>query len=64
MFKILHVLYRSTAELEIYQSLILMYISKRESYKPLAYRVTSRNRLAALDYNIHIDSLAKQKWRN
>lgn len=45
--------FRSTAELETFQSLILMYTSKRESHKPPAYRV--RNRLAALDYNIHID---------
>lgn len=44
---------RSTAELENFQNLILMYASKRHSYTPPAYRC--RNLLAALDHNGHID---------
>jgi hypothetical protein len=45
--------FRSTAELENFQNLILMYASKRHSYTPPAYRC--RNLLAALDHNGHID---------
>ena len=45
--------FRSTGELEIFQNLILMYVSKRHSYRPPSYRV--RNILAALDHNRHAD---------
>ncbi|XP_055997869.1 uncharacterized protein LOC125647150 [Ostrea edulis] len=44
---------RSTAELENFQNLILMYASKRNSYSPPMYR--ARNRLSALDHNAHIE---------
>jgi hypothetical protein len=37
--------FRSTSELENFQNLILKYASKRNSYKPTAYR--ARNELAA-----------------
>lgn len=43
--------YRSTAELENFQNLILMYASKRHSYRPPTYRC--KNLLAALDHNMH-----------
>ena len=43
--------FRSTSELENFQNLILKYASKRNSYKPPAYR--ARNELAALDHNAH-----------
>jgi hypothetical protein len=39
------------SELENFQNLILKYASKRNSYKPPAYR--ARNELAALDHNAH-----------
>ncbi|CAC5426196.1 unnamed protein product [Mytilus coruscus] len=42
----------STAELENFQNLIMMYASKRHSYRPPTYRC--RNLLAALDHNGHI----------
>ena len=45
--------FRRTGELEIFQNLILMYASKRHSYRPSAYRV--RNLLAALDHNSHVE---------
>lgn len=45
--------YRSTAELENFQNLILMYASKRHSYTPPVYQC--RNILAALDHNGHLD---------
>lgn len=44
---------RSTAELENFQNLILMYASKRYAYEPPVYR--ARNLLAALDYNQHVN---------
>ena len=43
--------FRSTSELENFQNLILKYASKRNSYKPPAYR--ARNELAALNHNAH-----------
>ena len=43
--------FRSTLELENFQKLILKYASKRNSYKPPAYR--ARNELADLDHNAH-----------
>ncbi|KAK3085827.1 hypothetical protein FSP39_009247 [Pinctada imbricata] len=49
--------FRSTAELENFQNLILMYASKRNSFRPPVYRV--RNRLAGLDYNAHVDRAVK-----
>lgn len=45
--------FRSTAELENFQNLILMYASKRHSYTPPVYQC--RNILAALDHNGHLD---------
>ncbi|KAL3874220.1 hypothetical protein ACJMK2_037265 [Sinanodonta woodiana] len=45
--------FRSTAELENFQNLILMYASKRIAYRPPTYR--SRNLLAAIDHNRHIN---------
>jgi hypothetical protein len=45
--------FRSTGELEIFQNVILMYASKRYSYRPPAYMV--RNLLAALDHNSHVE---------
>nr|XP_022344857.1 uncharacterized protein LOC111137607 isoform X2 [Crassostrea virginica] len=45
--------FRSTAELETFQNLILMYASKRHSYTPPVYQC--RNLLAALDHNCHTD---------
>ncbi|XP_062612144.1 uncharacterized protein LOC134273936 [Saccostrea cucullata] len=50
---------RSTADLEIFQNEILAYASKRHSYCPPVYR--ARNRLAALDHNIHIGRPALTK---
>ena len=44
---------RSTAEVENFNSLILMYAGKRFSYSPPVYR--ARNLLAAIDYNSHLD---------
>lgn len=44
---------RSTAELENFQNLILVYASKRFSYSPPTYR--ARNLLAALDHNGHAE---------
>lgn len=38
--------------MESFQNLILAYTSKRHAYTPPVYRV--RNRLAALDHNIHV----------
>uniref|UniRef100_K1RDD2 Uncharacterized protein n=1 Tax=Magallana gigas TaxID=29159 RepID=K1RDD2_MAGGI len=48
---------RSTAELENFQNLILVYASKRYSYGPPTYR--ARNRLAALDHNGHLERETK-----
>ena len=45
--------FRSTAELENLENLILMYASKRIAYRPPTYR--SRNLLAAIDHNKHIN---------
>ena len=45
--------FRSTGELEIFNNLILMYASKRHSYRTPAYRV--KNLLAALDHNSHVE---------
>ena len=42
---------RSISELENFHNLILKYASKRNAYKPPAYR--ARNELAALDHNAH-----------
>jgi hypothetical protein len=54
MTSIMHVYnFRRTGELEIFQNLILMYASKRHSYRPPPYRV--RNLLAALDHNSHVE---------
>ena len=53
LFYLLHSHYRSTAELETFQNLILMYASKRHSYTPPVYQC--RNLLAALDHNCHTD---------
>lgn len=44
---------RSTAEVENFNSLILMYAGKRFSYSPPVYR--ARNLLAAIDYNNHLN---------
>ncbi|XP_071152334.1 uncharacterized protein [Mytilus edulis] len=58
---------RSTSDLESFQNLILAYTSKRHAYTPPVYQV--RNRLAALDHNIHVGrpSLTKNdgtpRWR-
>eukprot|EP00105_Crassostrea_gigas_P029545 XP_011451529.1 PREDICTED: uncharacterized protein LOC105345165 [Crassostrea gigas] len=49
--------FRSTAELENFQNLILVYASKRYSYGPPTYR--ARNRLAALDHNGHLERETK-----
>ena len=46
-------IFRTTAEVENFNSLILMYAGKRFSYSPPVYRV--RNLLAAIDYNSHVD---------
>jgi len=43
--------FRSTSELNIFHNLILKYASKRNSYKPPAFR--ARNESAALDHNAH-----------
>ena len=43
--------YRSTPELANFQNLIRKYASKRNSYKPPAFR--AENDLAALDHNAH-----------
>ncbi|XP_033746147.1 uncharacterized protein LOC117336383 [Pecten maximus] len=48
---------RSTAELENYHQLILMYAAKRFAYTPPVYK--ARTILAALDYNFHIDRETK-----
>jgi hypothetical protein len=54
MISMMHVYnFRSTGELEIFQNVILMYASKRHSYRPPAYRV--RNLLTALDHNSHVE---------
>ena len=44
---------RSTAELEGFNNLILMYVVKRFSYIPPVYK--ARNLLAAIDNNSHIN---------
>ncbi|XP_061167506.1 uncharacterized protein LOC133176400 [Saccostrea echinata] len=49
---------RSTAELENFQNLILVYASKRHSYSPPTYR--TRNYLAALDQNGHCERETKK----
>ncbi|XP_077978404.1 uncharacterized protein LOC144433886 [Glandiceps talaboti] len=49
--------FRSTAELETFQQHILMYAAKRYAFSPPVYRV--RNRLAAIDHNIHNSREAK-----
>ena len=56
--------FRSTSELENFQNLILKYASKRNSYKPPAYR--ARNELAALDHNAQCGRavMDKQRWNN
>lgn len=51
--------YRSTAELENFNNLILMYSGKRFAYSPPVYR--ARNQLAALDYNANVDRKMKRK---
>ncbi|KAK0147524.1 hypothetical protein N1851_012996 [Merluccius polli] len=45
--------FRSTADLESFQSHILMYASKRTAFSPPVYQ--SRMLLAAMDYNFHKD---------
>ncbi|XP_033728705.1 uncharacterized protein LOC117317856 [Pecten maximus] len=50
--------FRSTAELENYHQLILMYAAKRFAYTPPVYK--ARTILAALDYNFHIDRETKK----
>ncbi|XP_077988832.1 uncharacterized protein LOC144443271 isoform X2 [Glandiceps talaboti] len=50
---------RSTADLESFHQLILMYASKRFAYSPPVYRV--RNILAALDHNVHRARDAQQR---
>ena len=52
-------MYRVTGELEMFQNLILKYASKRFTYTPSMCRV--RNRLAALDYNIHNNRPMRRK---
>lgn len=51
--------YRSTAQLENFNNLILMYSGKRLAYSPPVYR--ARNQLAALDYNANVDREVKRK---
>ena len=52
--------FRSTATLEIFQTLILKYSSKRHSYTPPVYN--ARNLVAAMDHNANCWSeLAKRK---
>nr|XP_034319558.1 uncharacterized protein LOC117687331 [Crassostrea gigas] len=51
--------FRSTAELENFNNLILMYSGKRFAYSPPVYR--ARNQLAALDYNANVDREVKRK---
>jgi hypothetical protein len=45
--------FRSTAELEAFNNLILMYAGKRFSYIPPVYR--ARCLLAAIDHNYHLE---------
>jgi hypothetical protein len=45
--------FRSTAELEGFNNLILMYAGKRFSYIPPVYR--ARNLIAAIDHNSHLE---------
>ncbi|XP_069133173.1 uncharacterized protein [Argopecten irradians] len=49
--------FRMTADIEVFNNLILMYCAKRFAYSPPAYR--TRNQLAALDNNFHIDRQLK-----
>ncbi|XP_062581910.1 uncharacterized protein LOC134243692 [Saccostrea cucullata] len=51
--------FRSTAELENFNNLILMYSGKRFAYSPPVYR--ARSQLAALDYNANVDREVKRK---
>lgn len=44
--------FRSTAELEGFNNLILMYAGKRFSYVPPVYK--ARNLVAAIDHNSHL----------
>ncbi|XP_069139069.1 uncharacterized protein [Argopecten irradians] len=50
---------RTTAELENFHQLILMYASKRFAYSPPVYR--ARNILAALDYNSNLNRDVKKR---
>lgn len=50
--------FRSTAEVEVFHQLILMYCAKRYAYSPPVYRI--RNRLAAIDHNYHADRPLKR----
>ncbi|KAH3723948.1 hypothetical protein DPMN_049746 [Dreissena polymorpha] len=43
--------YRTTADIEVFHQLILMYCAKRFAYTPPVYRI--RNLLAAIDHNYH-----------
>ncbi|XP_055999261.1 uncharacterized protein LOC125649364 [Ostrea edulis] len=49
---------RSTAELETFNNLILMYCGKRFAFSPPVYR--ARSQLAALDYNNNVDRMVKR----
>ena len=51
--------YRSTAELENFNNLILTNSGKRFANYPPVYR--ARNQLAALDYNANVDREVKRK---
>nr|XP_022301675.1 uncharacterized protein LOC111109742 [Crassostrea virginica] len=53
-----YVNFRSTAELENFNNLILMYSGKRFAFSPPVYR--ARNLLAALDYNANVDREVKR----
>lgn len=44
---------RTTADIEGFHQLILMYCAKRFAYTPPVYR--ARNILAAIDHNMHCD---------
>ncbi|XP_055998952.1 uncharacterized protein LOC130047616 [Ostrea edulis] len=53
-----YVNFRSTAELETFNNLILMYCGKRFAFSPPVYR--ARSQLAALDYNNNVDRMVKR----